>query len=254
MTRTNRFVLLGVLLAGAAVAAAGVGEPAIRITATNSAGTAVVERTLGDFTYIPATSTYFLSLPAQVLMDGPNAVAELTGMQIFITDDPTKPAKIQMNYGVRAGMDDAGTEFEVTPGVVSFPTVLEEYTAARMGWSFTVTENPDGDGDEDVWLNGIGGNGVYRTFYDGTLFHESVTQVGGTSGGGGQVYNPSENYPDAFNYADIPAPVSNISASFAFTLTKLDTVEFGTSYVFVPEPASFGLLALGMLALVSRRR
>ncbi len=252
MTTANRVLLIGVLLAGVAVAAAGVGEPAIRIVATNDAGTAVIERSLGDFTYTPATSTYFLELPAQVLMDGATPVAELTGMQVILTDDPTQPAAIQLNYGVRAGSDPAGTEFAVTPGVVSFPTVLDAYTAARMGWSFTVTDNPD-DPDDAAWLSGIDDAGVHQTFYDGALFHESVSLLGGT-GVNGQVYEQSENYPDEVNYADIPAPVSNISADFAFTLTPLDTVEFGTSYIFVPEPATVGLLAIGMVTLLSRRR
>jgi hypothetical protein len=244
-------VALGMALLMATSAVANVDEPAFRLTAANANGTAVFQRSLSQFAYDPSLG-YSLDVWSPVnLMNGSQYVARLNGLHVYITDDPALYASIYTVFTVDAGNTD--TTFTVTPGVTSFSPIPQPFAAASMSWGFTVSDSV-ASGDSHVLMQGVpSGEDIYKTWYNGsTPFGNSATEL--QAWGQGAVGTLYDNIP-TMGYTSLPVPVSQINVQTAFTLTRMDTADVNTSLVLdVPEPGTLGLVALGIGALVWRRR
>lgn len=252
VNRTRSLLAVGILLAAAAAASAGIMEPALNITATNDNGTATYQVPLAAFSYDPLSGEYAYDRWTPMnLMNGASYVARLTGLHLYMVDDPALNARFIMNFGVEAG--ESLTTFTVAPGTISFPAIPADASAALMSWSFTLAENPN-DGDSAAWLRGVGaGSPILNTYYNAaTLFHNSVWELGAV--GNGAVNTAYDNQPPV-GFEDIPVAVNQMDLAVAFTLTPLDNVEIQGSYVFdVPEPSALGLFAAGVVLMAWRRR
>jgi hypothetical protein len=245
-------IAVGVALLMATSAVANVDEPTFRLEATNASGTAVFQRSLSQFTYDPVLG-YSLDVWSPLnLMNGSKYVARLNGLHVYITDDPALYASIYTVFTVDAG--DTDTTFTITPGVASFSPIPQPFAAASMSWGFTVTDSVV-SGDSHVLMQGVpSGEDIYKTWYNGsTRFGNSATAVEAW-GPQGAVKTLCDNVP-AMGFASLPVAVSEINVQTAFTLTRMDTADVNTTLVLdVPEPGALAFVALGIGALVWRRR
>jgi len=247
---------VGVLLLLTTVAIANVDEPAIQVVATNATGTATFTRPLSAFTPVDGFG-YFLDVWSWVDLKtlGNQHVAYLTGLHVQLSDDPAAYAGMSVGFSVTAGNTD--TTFTITPGVISFDPIPAPFAAAMMSWGFTCVDSA-ASGDSHVLMQGVPtGEDIYKTWYNGTApFGDSAIalQAFSTPPGSGAVASLSDNVP-LTGYASLGVPVDEIRSQTAFTLTHLDTADVNTTYwLDLPEPSALALAALGVAALVRRRR
>jgi hypothetical protein len=239
---------------------ASLSDPGLVITASNGSGTATLPIPLSQFGYDPLWGewSYFQAGQVNLFAPGGSYIAKIKNLTAFMVDDPSLGVSIILQYGLIAGT--SLTNFSVDSGVVSFPAIPAALSAANMSDTFTLTElNYDTDNFAQVTaLN----NYAYKTYYGQAgspnefFFHgsDSVGQFGGY--GEGWIYNAYDNWPVVPGaYENLGISVDRIRTQTAFSLTQLDEVQVQHTFMLnVPEPATVGLLTLGGLLLISRRR
>lgn len=249
----ERAKLTAALLVGlcsTAFAVAGLSDPGLYIEATNAQGTGSVSIPAAAFDYDPFFSEYsYLSFGAVEIKDGLTTIGTILNIQVFIIDDPSWGPEIYMNFGVEAGESD--TEFSIAPGIVS-TFIPDQYSEAKMSYGFILTES-DGDGDPNARLTSTHPTaGIYRTWYNGVEFYDSVREVAAT-GQGAQGQASADRPPSGFE--DIPATVTDFNVAYGFELSANDRFNTTSSYLFeIPEPTSLMLLSAGVVLLTARRR
>ena len=240
------------------LASASVSDPALIITASNAAGTATLPIPLAAFNYDPFYSEYSSS-SGQVNLYSPSSqyVARLKDLTAFMVDDPLMGVSIILQYTLIAGATD--TNFTVDAGPVSFAPIPAALAAASMSDTIVLT---DLNYNRDAWLSALN-NHAYHTYYGQAgspneyFFHgsDSVGSFGGTIEGG--VYNAYDNWPlIPGTYENLGIAVDRIRTATAFSLTYMDQAKIQSTFMLniVPEPATAGFVALGVLLLLHRRR
>ncbi len=245
------FAALAMLVAVSSASAdlSGISDVIFRIEATNATGTGFIEVTKDQLVYHPTTDSYHWNLPASLVIfdDLFNPIATLQNANLAILKNATK--KIAGAFAVQAG--DSETTFDIQLPQLSFGTLIEPLTMGRMGLACNVTDL----GADGVAMRALStGAGMLRGDYNGlvpggTMFAQVLYQVAATSGSG----SGYQNFPAA-GYADIASAVSDMSSRLDFTLTAGDLGGGTHYYEIVPEPASLGLLLIGIAALAVRRR
>jgi hypothetical protein len=178
-------------------------------------------------------------------------VATLLEMEVFIDEDP----QVNLSFAVQAGAQD--TQFTITSGLVSFPAIDSAEAVASAGLSLT---DANGDG---ALLTGMGAaGGAYTAQYNGlvpsgTTFLEAMDELVADAG---RSASDSVVAPGAGGFATLAGPVSDISSSFAFSLSAFDMASGTSTFVVlpaaevVPVPQALGLGLAGMIGVLARRR
>lgn len=172
------------------------------------------------------------------------------GSRAFYRADP----QVDLSFAVQAG--PVPTQFMIASGLLSFPTINGATAQASAGYSVT-----DFNGDGAL----LAGGGVgpanapegYLAQYNGfaglnlgTTFADLIPNVDVDG-----VTDPfgTDTLAESHGFAPIGGPVDDMSSFVSFTLSPFDFASGTTNYVIVPEPASLGLLLVGVAALIRRR-
>jgi hypothetical protein len=258
--RTVMCAVVGLLLATVPFALASVSDPGVSIVATNGNGTATLSIPMSSFTYDPFYGEWDYIQSGQVdLYTSPGHlyVARVKALSAFLIDDPTIGASIILQYSLVAGATQ--TNFTVNSGVVSFGAIPAALAAASMSDTFVLSDI-NGNGNANLAaLN----NYAYKTYYGEAagptefFFHgsDSVGSFGGTIPGG--IYNAYDNWPAIpGEYENLGVSVDRIRTTTAFSVTAMDESQVQSTFGlnFIPEPATVGLVSVGGLLLLRRRR
>lgn len=182
------------------------------------------------------------------ILDGAITSLKLTG-----DSDP----EVGIEFGVRAGnstMTFTISDDSIYEGL-SF-ALLNPTASASAGITLT-DRNSDGATITGLFTGGKTNQASYNFIYDynnnsvvagsGSVF---ANLVSGFSIGSGQT---STNSTDTGSQI-IPGTVSSIESEFKFMLSPRDGAAFTSTFSVVPEPATIGLLGLGTLSLLRRKR
>lgn len=199
-----------------------------------------------DDGWFDGRGNFYWSLGAETPIKGDDGsvLATLSTASIVVFQDPV----ISLNFTVQAGGSD--TQFDIGSGLLSFSQIANPTGRASAGVTVTdVTGNgakmwPEGDSMYSAQYNGL--------YPNGTPFADLLTDS--VSAGIFQTGIASDEYPSGGQFAVIGEAVDSMSSAWHFNLTAGDVASGTSVFVVVPAPASAGLLAVGGLALVRRRR
>jgi len=240
---TLGILAVGSSLLAASMAVADVSDPYLRIEASSSLGTAVLDVASSEASYDPETHTWSWSDSGVQMWDGANLIASWDSITLNYQQDPV----IFLNFVTMAG--GAPTTVTITSGLLSFPALNNPDGVASAGFTLT-----DSDTSGSANLNGNTGTGAdlaFLTHYNGfvpsgTTFAEAIDEIIVNQAGNSN----SENFNTGF--VPIAGPVSDMSMQISFALSANDSASGTSVFAIVPEPAGVLLLAFGA-ALIRRR-
>jgi len=221
-----------------------IGPSVVTISATDTGGTP------WDTTFdVPEDGVLVWHQPlgsgAREILDGEGHIlAYITDVNLTIQDDPA----VNLGFVIYAG--SATTDIKVTAPTVSVDPTLSNPDAYATA-AITVTDI-GGDGATATGLQT--GSKLYQARYNSTT--EWANLLSSLSAGADSSNSANDRRPAA-GWETISADVSSIEAEYWFTLTSEDKVDVasGTSrFEVVPEPATLGLMALGLGVMLSLRR
>jgi uncharacterized protein (TIGR03382 family) len=227
----------------AGAAFAGITDPALIITATNSLGTGqyVVHENWGSWDQ--GTWTWHLPTDYVIHTTDGTPLATLTGCDLLYQNDPA----VTLGFNV-TNTSGVTTTFTFSSALLSFAPISGATGNASAG--VTVT---DGNGGGATFLGAYPGNFAYRAQYNGLV-------PAGTDFGyliSGPVAAPVSGTglaSGSIPATAIPGTVSSASTQFMFSLTAGDLASGTSVFNIVPGPGAGALLALGGLAAMRRRR
>jgi hypothetical protein len=162
-------------------------------------------------------------------------VAKLAGASCLYVGDP----QVSVNFSVLSGASP--TTFTISSAVLTFPSGLY---SAHGSAGVTLT---DLLGDGATITGAFAGGATYEAVCNGTPIADLIPTFAVGS-------NQTNTMNGAFGPTSYSA--SSMQASFSFTLTPFDSASGTSVYVkdTIPAPGVGGLLALGGLAAIRRRR
>ncbi|MCW5777277.1 MAG: PEP-CTERM sorting domain-containing protein [Phycisphaeraceae bacterium] len=179
-----------------------------------------------------------------IYSQGGSLLATLGTASVTFIADPV----IMLNFNVQANQQN--TLFSVGSGLLNFPMINSPVGAASAAVTITdvngngATFTPDAAGAHLSHYNGEVPNG--------TQFASLLTS--GFSVGAFSSDTRSDEYPGGGQYAPIGVGVFDMSSRWSFTLSAFDLASGTSVYVIIPAPGSLGLLGLGGLLAIRRRR
>ena len=196
-------------------------------------------------TVISGTYTYDLDAPVTIMSTQNNVqLGTLNTLGLAFNADPA----VSLEFSVRAGA--FGTNFTITSATISFDPINDPIAYATAG--VTVTDrNSNG-----ATLTGLLPNGkAYQAIFNNQLPAWATLITGPVvAPATGSKSASDRSPPGAGNWASVGYPVSMMSSQFKFNLTALDSASGTSNFEVIPEPATLGLIALGCLGLLRRRR
>jgi len=216
-----------------------IGDRVVTIAATDTGGTPF--ETTFD---VPADGILVWHEPfatAREIFDGTGTVlAYITDVALTIEADPA----VDLGFVVFAGPNL--TTITVTSPTVSFSTLSNPDAWASAGITLT-----DGDGTGATATGLQTGSKVYQARYNaGTEWANLIPTL---SAGANSTNGANDRRPGA-GWETISDNVSSIQAEYKFSLTASDQAGGTSRFEVVPEPATVGLLAIGLGAVLTRRR
>jgi hypothetical protein len=240
---------IGIALAlsiAAGTASAGISSAIVRIEATSSLGTGVVEL-ISNSDFQNGVLTSGLTEAVDVLDEEGDIIATVTNLNILLIADPV----VNMNFALFAGAAD--TTFKVTSTLLSFPTLTD--ATGRASASLSVT---DSNGNGAIATGLYDGGKAYRAFYnspadpgDGIIFDSLIDTPITIADPFGSDDGTEESGP---GFSPIAEPVSNMSTEFNFRLTALDQFAATSTFVVIPTPATLAIATAGFVFISRRRR
>ncbi len=254
--KRNLFVC-ALISCAAATALAGIEGPGIQIMARS--GDAVAVWQSGDLTWDPAAGdggAWVYETSETITLTDPISGSDLAtlnpngeGLAIMIQEDPV----VNLGFAVLAGAAD--TEFFMASAHLTFPTIGAAYAQGRASVGMSVTDL-NGNGVSLTGESFAPNAGAYAAVYNGwtalgmgTVFADSVQTLSAANPGGSN--STSQNTPPV-GFQAIGTDISSMSSLVHFTLSAGDIASGTSTWVTIPEPATFAMLGLG-LALIRRR-
>ena len=210
----------------------------LTVEATSSAGTASHSWDLpsepSDRLVWSLDGTYdFLGAQGGLIGSINQAVVTLEG-------DPA----VGLSFAVSAG--NADTTFTITTASVSFPGLTSATGFASAGVTLTDRDSIPGNGASLALTKT--NTGLYQATYNsGTTFSELLGTLSIANKG-----TISANANSGFQA--IGGTVTDIQASYSFTLSKNDSASGTSQFEVVPEPSVFAMMVFGLISLVLARR
>ena len=176
-----------------------------------------------------------------VLVNQETAIGDafIDSLKIKLNGDP----EVGIEFGVRAG--SLGTTFDILSDVVSFDPMTNPQAYGSAGVTLT-----DRGGSAGASIVGLFDGKVHQARYNSTSVFGNL--VRGFSISSGTLTN-DENKPLSGSEV-ISGSVSSIESEFYFSLSARDSASGTSTFVVIPEPATMSILALGALALISRKK
>jgi len=177
----------------------------------------------------------------QEILDGMgNYLGLVKSLECDYEGDP----EVRLKFAIQAG--DTDTAFTIPSMAVSFAAMTNP--RAQASASITVTS-----GTTTASATGqYSGEKAYTAIYNGTTnwayLVDSVTAVEGNSVTGSQRRPVLPTVDEV-----IPASVTSIQAAYSFKLTAGDEASGTSRFAITPEPATLGLMGLGLAMLLRRR-
>lgn len=174
---------------------------------------------------------------AMPITDGAgHTLGMLNSASIQIDADP----QVNANFNLTAGA--LNTTFTVSSTLLA---VLPNTYTGQCSGQINIS---DGDGD-GATMSLVNAGGMYQAMYNGpTVFANLFPTALVAAPFNGNSASAS------FGPAAIPGTVNDMSAQYVFSLTANDTATGTSVFTIVPAPASVGLLGVGGLLAMRRRR
>jgi uncharacterized protein (TIGR03382 family) len=178
----------------------------------------------------------------------PDHSPSVSGIRIGVRQDPMVVA----NFNVAAGI--VNTTFTVTSSLVSFPSITNGQAIASA--AISVTDSATFGDVGQVAITGLqaGGNAFTSRFNGGASTFSNLIVSGAQSIAPGSTHTflgQSASFP---GYDLVPGSVTDIQSEFKFALSRFDRAAGTSTFEIIPAPGTAGLIALGGLVAVRRRR
>ncbi len=178
------------------------------------------------------TLDWSLEAPIDITNAGGDVLGTITQLDISLDSDPNSV----VTFGVLAG--NVPTNFTISSALVSFAPIINPLGTASAG--VTVT---DSDADGASLTGNFGGPLSFRALYNGGTTFTTLVGTATAPASGTDTVNSG-----TFSQV-IPGAVTSIQGVFNFQLSAFDVGSGTGRFSVVPEPSTFGLLAVGALAL-----
>ena len=233
---------LGLLSAVGAARADLIGSPLV-VTATSSDGLSAswtLPETAGQWdngrwTWNAGTSWSY------DFWSGTELLGSISGLRVEYVSDP----QVTVNFAAQAGALD--TTFTFSSGLLTFAPITNGTATASAG--ITVT---DGNANGALLTGNHAGGFAYRADYNGLVptginYAQYMTSISAPALSGAS---------DAGNSGptSLGGVQSDMSAQFAFTLSRRDSASGTSTFEIVPSPAGLALLGLAGLTAGRRKR
>lgn len=241
ISATNVMALCAVgLVAGVMTSArAGITDPALMITATNSQGTATLAITLAQGAWSGGDWTYAAGGEVELRDASSGArIALLRDLSIEMIADP----QVTVNFTAVSGISD--TTFSFGSGVLSYPAIDSSLAFATAG--VTVTDN---DSNGAMFTGLFAGDAFQASYNSGTVFD---TLLASFSVPIDDSQSASERSP--VSGTTLIGTTFNMQADWHFTLSANDQVGGTSLFRIIPAPGAAGLLGLTVVLAGRRRR
>lgn len=221
------------------VASANLDGPAMKITATTSAGTGSWEIGFDAFQYDGKTDSFswVSNGPTDIVSASGQVLATINAANAYYQQDPI----IALGFLATAG--NSAVNFTVDSALLSFATINPAQAQASAGTSLT---DVNGDGAS---LSSTDGK-LYRSYYNGFQNNVFAPLVGGSVAGPNDTVVTSQSV----GFTGVGTGVSDMSAGWKFTLSANDMASGTSRYEVVPEPVSLAVFGLAALALKRRKK
>ncbi|MGA2172549.1 MAG: PEP-CTERM sorting domain-containing protein [Sedimentisphaerales bacterium] len=212
----------------------------VTITATNEAGQSQVATLGGETSLDASTGNFVWTLGSEYTFKDDAAIESLT---LTSNGDP----EVGIEFGVRAG--SSTTTFSILSDVISFDPLVNPTAYASAG--VTLTDRTPTPG---ATITGLFDGKTHQARYNGSIVFANL--VDGFSIGSGTL-TASEDKPLSGSQV-ISGTLTSIESEFSFKLSARDSASGTSTFeiipAVVPEPATVGLLGLGTLSLLRRKR
>jgi hypothetical protein len=167
-------------------------------------------------------------------------IGAIDNLSIRLDGDPA----VSITFAATAGA--FGTTFTINSATVSFPAITNPPASADAEVTLTDTST----NGATLTLVGTNAGAFLPNYNGGTLFASLIGAQSLASGG-------SVTVAEGTGPQTIAGAVSSIQGRFQFTLSAADTLSGEGNFIVVPEPATIGLLVVGLavgIAFARRRR
>lgn len=243
MLRMTQFTMAAgaVIVAGAAAAWADIGDPAVTFEASNSMGSGSFTVLLDDGAWNGDSWSWVLINPIEIKNDQGQVLLTLNQGSAYMENDPV----VSLGFAATAGAAD--THFIITSSTVSFPTINN--AQGRTSAAVTLTES---NGDTATLTGFKPGGTLFDARYNGLNTFANLLTGPYSKGAFGST-SDSDEFPGGGAFG-LVGNVSDISIQWDFELSAHDQASGTSVFVVVPAPGALGLIGIGGLALVRRRR
>ena len=225
-----------VVLPSNSVAEIALGDPALSVEVSSSAGAAVFELPLDEMIWDPSAQAleWDSSSAVELISDEGATLAILESLSFGIKGC----SGFALNLRIRAGADDLVVK--ARSGLLEFPAISADVAQARASAGFSLRDlnldgamlyglEGDGTGAGRFYYNGVPGEGV--------RFAHLVSMI--ACGGGGNA-SASQSNP-LVGYAALNREARSLCVEVAFVLSDHDRATASLQYDLEPGPADCGL-------------
>ena len=241
-------VIMAACLTAFPVAAAAdiIGASSMTITATDVPNEYTTSKTFTLTETLPGSGVMVWSSPLEADHEILDGVGHYLGYVNSLECDYEGDPEVRLKFAIEAG--DSETAFTIVPNMaVSFAAMTNPRALASA--SITVTSGTNTAIATGQYPGGKAYTAIYNGLTNWAYLVDSVTAPPGNSVPGD---GRRPVWPPTYDEV-IPASVSSIQAAYNFKLTAGDEASGTSRFALTPEPATLGLMGLGLAMLLRRR-